>query len=215
MKKNYCQHSQKPGNRLGIFLVLISIFMSASAGMAYDLQMFTPETGSHADMGYYLHWQDGDLLGHSLNFYAIASGSGNVITINLVPIDAALAGFEGNEYFWDTRLIPEESYHVRVDMLDFNQHVVARDLSRHMVEIKHETGPAHQDVYVYPFMHLKNSFIMESERDALHSLLDMLDQIGFTQFEFTFNWPIAYYLENGLPDDRYLSGNIFDSAPEL
>lgn len=197
-------------------LVILSLWImwSIPHGHAFTLTMYTPEFESHADTGYYLHWQDDDPAGYFVNLYAVASGQPDIL-INTSPIDAGLTGFEGNEFFWDTSALTETDYSVRLELLDSQQQLVASVVSQYTVAIDHNPTPSGQDIYIYPFIHLKNSFLMGSENHAIDEILTMLDDIGFSQFEFTFNWPIAYYMQNGLIDDHSGSGYLYDPDPDL
>ncbi len=193
----------------GLLLALIS-----GVSLAYELELYTPETGSHADTGYYLHWSDGDPVSHSVSLYAVPVTPGNEIQINSSPIDASASGYDGNKFFWDTCSLAPGDYFVRMELQDENQQTVASKVSDNSINIRHHQTE-NQEIYIYPFIHLKNSFLMGSESNALYRLLDLLEEVGFNQFEFTFNWPIAYYLEHGLVDDQTGFGYIFDPQPEL
>ncbi|MBN1297337.1 hypothetical protein JXA80_11200 [bacterium] len=198
--------------------VLLTGLLLAGFGIpcfGQNIELYTPEEGSHADTGYFLYWFDGDPVEHLINLIAISVPGNIEYAINPTPIDASAAGFDGNKYFWNTTALPEGDYHVRIELLDDHQQVIAMHTPIPTIEIAHVGGITGQDVYVYPFIHLKNSFLMGSEANALQHLLDMLNDIGFTQFEFTFNWPIAYYLENGLIDDRTGNTFLYDPAPAV
>lgn len=183
-----------------------------------SIKLFTPEpSGSQADKGYYLHWKDGDAKTLSINLHYQNLATDEKGLINPEPIDAALTGFSGNEYFWKTVELAEGKYKIWAELTDENNQVVSTSAAPGILEIKHIKPVPGQEIFVYAFVHLKNHFIMESERDGLFKMLDVLEKTDYNKFEFTFNWPIAWYLEHGLIDDRegHEGEYLFEPAPKL